>query len=104
MLAAFNGANFRTRLDVFEIARQKPGMRCDFLLLCVALHDLGQINCSLRDMLEQGCAQPFGRHWEVTQALLEADDDLFALTTAATAAPDADLCRYRGASWQAVAF
>ncbi|MFY0311595.1 CRISPR-associated helicase Cas3' [Leisingera sp. D0M16] len=42
--------------------------------LCAALHDLGKISNSFRDMLREGQPQTFGRHWEVTEAWLRHFD------------------------------
>lgn len=47
------------------------------LVLLVALHDLGKVSDSFRDMLEKGVWQRF-RHWQLTEALLYAHDGVLA--------------------------
>lgn len=52
-------------------------LRSAFVLFA-ALHDLGKINAAFRAMLEIGQPQAAGAHWEVTEALLDHFDELFA--------------------------
>lgn len=57
-----------------------PAERKAFYTLAAALHDLGKINASFRDMLRKGKPQAAGRHWEVTEAWLrEFDGDLIGI-------------------------
>lgn len=51
--------------------------RKELFALCAAMHDLGKINDSFRDMLRLGKAQTHGRHWEVTEAWLDLFEDDF---------------------------
>lgn len=61
------------RLDI-------PAGRKAFYSLAAALHDLGKISDSFRDMLREGKPQTEGRHWEVTELWLQDfDDDLATL-------------------------
>lgn len=48
------------------------------LTLLVALHDLGKISKSFREMLSQGTTQIAGRHWEATETILQHHDNLLA--------------------------
>lgn len=52
-------------------------LRAVFVLFA-ALHDLGKINAAFRAMLETALPQAAGAHWEVTEALLDHFDDVFA--------------------------
>ncbi len=56
-------------LDVF---------RRDMIAALVALHDLGKISASFRDMIREGEPQTFGRHWEVTELWLQRFDEALA--------------------------
>lgn len=58
-----------------------------FFALAAALHDLGKINNSFRDMLRSGTPQAQGRHWEVTEAWLRRsfDGDMSAVLPRMTA-------------------
>lgn len=47
-----------------------PAERKAFYALAAALHDLGKISVSFRDMLRNGKPQDAGRHWEVTEVWL----------------------------------
>lgn len=47
------------------------------LILLTALHDLGKINADFRQMLHGGRSQG-PRHWQVTEVLLQRNDDLLA--------------------------
>lgn len=49
-----------------------------FYALAAALHDLGKISDSFKDMLREGKVQSAGRHWEVTEAWLLKFDDAFS--------------------------
>lgn len=51
-----------------------PPSRKAFYALSTALHDLGKISDSFRDMLRHGKPQSQGRHWEVTEAWLRMFD------------------------------
>lgn len=71
-------------LDVGAVAERliapfglPEGLR-DALVLLAALHDLGKIGAGFRRMLAEGVAQPFGRHWEMTEVLLVHHDALLA--------------------------
>lgn len=55
-----------------------PQARKSFYVLAAALHDLGKISDSFRDMLRDGKPQSSGRHWEVTEAWLRQCDISFA--------------------------
>lgn len=59
-----------------------PSLRQGLVLLA-ALHDLGKVSASFRAMLRGGAAQPF-RHWEITEALLWAQDDRLAFVGASS--------------------
>ena len=67
-------------LDVAAVAEQllEPlGLsraQRDMLVLLVALHDLGKISASFRDMIRKGRPQTAGRHWEVTEVWLRHFD------------------------------
>lgn len=47
----------------------------DALVLLISLHDLGKVSDSFRQMIEDGKTQRF-RHWQLTEALLYAHDDI----------------------------
>lgn len=47
------------------------------MVLLVALHDLGKVSDSFRNMLDQGQRQKY-RHWELTEVLLHAHDGLLS--------------------------
>ncbi len=47
------------------------------LILLTALHDLGKINADFRQMLH-GRRSQGPRHWQVTEVLLQRNDDLLA--------------------------
>ena len=53
-----------------------PAERKALYALAAALHDLGKISASFRDMLREGKGQGAGRHWEVTEVWLR-DFDYF---------------------------
>lgn len=55
-----------------------PSELKSFFALAAALHDLGKISNSFRDMLRKGAPQRAGRHWEVTEAWLLKFDAAFA--------------------------
>lgn len=68
-------------LDVAAVAEQliapfdfSPGLR-DALVFLVALHDLGKISESFRNMLRERVPQSW-RHWELSEVFLYAYDDL----------------------------
>lgn len=70
-------------LDVAAVAERliapfpfAPPLR-DALVLLVALHDLGKISDSFRDMLRDGTPQRF-RHWELSEVLFYQLDDILA--------------------------
>ena len=53
------------------LAKQKHSSAAfDAICWLTALHDLGKVNSSFRSMLLYGERQTLGRHWEVTEALL----------------------------------
>jgi CRISPR-associated endonuclease Cas3-HD len=54
------------------------------LVLLAALHDLGKIGDDFRRMLTDGRPQPFGRHWELTEAWLHALDPTFGAALGGT--------------------
>ena len=58
-----------------ELARNNP--RRDALALCAALHDLGKISKSFREMLRNGQSQSFS-HWKISEHLLRENDDQLA--------------------------
>ncbi|NEY91286.1 CRISPR-associated helicase Cas3' [Tabrizicola oligotrophica] len=66
-------------LDVAAVAERliapfgHPAPLRDALILLVALHDLGKISESFRDMILTGASQTF-RHWELTEVLLLLND------------------------------
>jgi len=47
------------------------------LVLLIALHDIGKISDSFRNMLREGAPQQF-RHWKLSEAILYQNDDLLA--------------------------
>lgn len=51
-----------------------PALR-DAVILLTALHDLGKINADFRQMLRGGRSQG-PRHWQITEVLLRANDDM----------------------------
>lgn len=51
-----------------------PGPLKEFYALCAALHDLGKISDSFRNMIHTGAPQSAGRHWEVTEVWLRKFD------------------------------
>ncbi|WP_223228114.1 CRISPR-associated helicase Cas3' [Lutimaribacter pacificus] len=55
-----------------------PAERKALYALAAALHDLGKISASFRDMLREGKRQGAGRHWEVTEVWLRDFDDLLS--------------------------
>lgn len=71
-------------IDVGAVAEQLlapidlPPEIKDFYALAAALHDLGKISASFRDMLRVGKPQDAGRHWEVTELWLTEFDAEFA--------------------------
>ncbi len=67
-------------LDVAAVAERllaplsiEPARR-DMLTAMVALHDLGKVSASFRDMIRKGHPQTTGRHWEVTELWLRDFD------------------------------
>lgn len=67
------GAVAERLLDPLDL----PVERKALYALCAALHDLGKISESFRDMLRRGRAQAQGRHWEVTEAWLDCFNEDF---------------------------
>ncbi|OWU68363.1 hypothetical protein ATO3_24425 [Marinibacterium profundimaris] len=69
-------------LDVAAVAEcllaplNLPDSRQQACVLAAALHDLGKISQSFRDMLTNGKPQRHGRHWEATEVLLRDHDAL----------------------------
>lgn len=67
-------------IDVGAVAEQLlkplrlPEALEQFYSLCAALHDVGKINTSFRNMIRTGVPQSAGRHWEVTEAWLRQCD------------------------------
>ena len=70
-------------IDVAAVAevllrRQRLGAAlCDALTLLVALHDIGKVSDSFRNMLLEGVPQSC-RHWQLSEALFYLNDDLLA--------------------------
>ncbi len=50
----------------------------DAIVVLAALHDLGKVNAAFEDMLMRQKTQAAGRHWEVTELLLNEHQDHFS--------------------------
>lgn len=75
---------FYHMIDVGAVAEcllaplELPASRKALYALAAALHDVGKISASFRDMLRKGKPQSHGRHWEVSEVWLRDFDDVLS--------------------------